>query len=213
MDEQNCAESACPCGVQPIKAAVHIGRRPCILADLPFNLQLDRRIASDNFGHFHERNMMKPKALLFILFILLSSIANAGYKEGKAAYLKEDFVTAVRELKQAADKGDPDAQSLLGFMYERGMGIKQSDSEALSLYRKAAAQGNAGAQYHLGVLYEEGRGVQKNETQALTWFKKSAEAGEQTAMHRIAEVYLNGELGEKRNPQLAKYWFERCQCR
>ena len=46
----------------------------------------------------------------------------------------------------AADYGDAEAQAKLGWHYESGRGVGQSEAIAVSWYRKAAQQNNAYAQ-------------------------------------------------------------------
>ena len=48
--------------------------------------------------------------------------------------------------RKAAEQGDADAQSSLGYMYRKGQGVTQDDAEAVNWTRKAADQGNAEAQ-------------------------------------------------------------------
>jgi hypothetical protein len=62
----------------------------------------------------------------------------------------------------------------LGFCYERGDGVPQSDELAAQWITKAAEAGSANAQQHLGVLYEEGRGVAQSDSEAVKWYRKAA---------------------------------------
>ena len=57
------------------------------------------------------------------------------------------------KYEKAAEQGNADAQFNLGFMYQDGRGLKQSDEKAVEWYEKAAKQGDADAQYYLGLLY------------------------------------------------------------
>ena len=43
--------------------------------------------------------------------------------------------------KVLAEQGDPQAQNLLGTLYDYGLGIPEDDDEALKWYRMSAAQG------------------------------------------------------------------------
>src|SRR5262249_39738338 len=60
-------------------------------------------------------------------------------------------------LKIKADKGDPEAQFLLGTAWAKGQGLTNNYEEAAKWYRRAADQGHAGAQAGLGELYEAGQ--------------------------------------------------------
>jgi len=70
---------------------------------------------------------------------------------------------------EAAEQGDADAQSMLGYLYENGRGVPQDYAQAAAWYRKAAEQGNVKAQYGLGGLYRYGLGVPQDYAEACFW--------------------------------------------
>ena len=57
--------------------------------------------------------------------------------------------------------GSPAAQFNLGVMYERGLGVGQNLTQAVTWYRRAVEQNYPPAQYNLGLLYSDGRGVSR----------------------------------------------------
>ena len=61
------------------------------------------------------------------------------------------------------------AQSVLGLMYDKGLGVPQDDAETVRWYRKAAEQGDATAQNNLGHMYSKGQGVPQNFVEAEKW--------------------------------------------
>ena len=69
-------------------------------------------------------------------------------------------------IREAAQKGDPDAQFHLGVMFENGRGMPRNIKKAVKWYRKAAKQGHVDAQYTLSVLHRSGYGVQRDNRQA-----------------------------------------------
>ncbi len=85
----------------------------------------------------------------------------------------------------AANQGHAIAQEALGLLYERGLGVPQSYSQAAKLYKRyfqletdlyrfyklAADQGLAAAQTSLGILYEKGRGVTLDLSQAAKYVR------------------------------------------
>ena len=125
-----------------------------------------------------------------------STKAKELYKQGVKYYIgdgvKQDYSKAAALYRQAADLGDPMAQSDLGVMYENGRGVAQDDTQAVSWYRKAAEQGYAGGQYNLGVMYKNGRGVAQDYTQAVSWYRKAAEQGYTNAQSNLGIMYENG---------------------
>jgi uncharacterized protein len=54
----------------------------------------------------------------------------------------QDFVEARKWLRKAADRGNDDAQSMLGLVYEIGQGVPQDYVRAYMWYNLAAARGN-----------------------------------------------------------------------
>ena len=63
-----------------------------------------------------------------------------------------DDQDAFKLLQYLADAGNPGAQNNLGIMYEAGVGVERSDSQAEFWYRKASEEGSCEAQYQLGTI-------------------------------------------------------------
>jgi serine/threonine-protein kinase len=94
----------------------------------------------------------------------------------------------VRDLRNAAESGDPVAMDKLGQLYERGAGVPPDPAEAFRWYSKAAAIGQAAAQYHLGTLYEAGMGTARNLDQAVRLYRQAAAGGNPDAQARLLEL-------------------------
>ena len=75
-----------------------------------------------------------------------------------------------------AQRGDPHAQALLGFMYQYGKGIPQSYDMAVRWYIQAAEGGDANGQYLLGLMYDKGLGVGQDIVLAYKWLNLCAAA-------------------------------------
>ena len=78
------------------------------------------------------------------------------YAYGKG--VEQDYTTAVKWWKRAAQQGDVYAQYNLGQMYEEGKGVAQNYSEATKWYQHSAEQGYVDAQVMLGMMYYQGKG-------------------------------------------------------
>ena len=130
---------------------------------------------------------------LILATVLAVPVAWAGYVEGKNAYKKGDYTTALREWRPLADQGDAFAQFGLGEMYSRGHGVAQDYVQALKWYRKAADQGNASAQSNLGFMYGEGQGVAQDYAEALKWYRKAADQGDAVGQFILGGMYYNGQ--------------------
>ena len=95
----------------------------------------------------------------FTLVVLLSACED---RRADKAYLRGDYGKTVKELEGLANLGDPRAQYDLAVLYDKGLGVPQSDADALRWYTRAAEQGDARAEYNLGLMYMNGQVVQPN---------------------------------------------------
>ena len=90
------------------------------------------------------------------------------------AYDRANYATALKIWLPPAKKGDPAAQTYVGEIYEKGLGVMADYALAATWYRKAAEQGYARAMINLGYLYESGLGVQQDLVQAMNWYRKAS---------------------------------------
>ena len=81
-----------------------------------------------------------------------------------------DDVPNLKQIVQKAEAGEEDAQVALGSMYFKGVGVRQSDQEAVRWYRKAAEQGQAEAQYNLCMMYYVGQDVNQDHEKAMEMY-------------------------------------------
>ena len=103
---------------------------------------------------------------------------------------------------------DQKAQTNLGRMYLKGLGVNQNFAEALNCYRKAADQENPLAQNQLGWMYHNGLGVEQDLAVAMYWYQKSAEQGKAIAQNNLGSMYKNG-VGVKCDYAVALSWFHK----
>jgi TPR repeat protein len=129
----------------------------------------------------HERKRAYRYLAFGLLTLLVStSLAVTAYsgewEDAVAAYSRGDYTTAYRLFKPMAQQGMPEAQFILGLMYDNGRGVPQDYAMAVKWYRKAAEQGIAKAQFNLGVSYEDGQGVPQNYILAYMLFDLASSA-------------------------------------
>ncbi|MGA9442588.1 MAG: tetratricopeptide repeat protein, partial [Methyloceanibacter sp.] len=67
-----------------------------------------------------------------------------------------------KQTRPYAEQGDPEAQFMLGRMYQEGRGVIQDHAEAVKWYRLSADKGQPFAQNNLGVMYKNGWGVKQD---------------------------------------------------
>ncbi len=128
------------------------------------------------------------------LGVLLWMLAWQGCEDYRAdrSYRHGDYPAAITRLRYLAEEGEPRAQFDLGYLYDKGQGVPQSDREALRWYRQAAEQGEPRAQYNLGLMYANGQGVTKDLVEAYVWVTLAAERGDKRAVD--AREWLAGQM-------------------
>ncbi|WP_051919153.1 lipoprotein [Basilea psittacipulmonis] len=94
----------------------------------------------------------------------------------------------IEELQRKADNGDVDAQVHLGYLYVKGLGVKQDYQQAAKYFRLGAIQGDTTAQFNLGLMYKRGLGVKQNYQQAFKYFKLAADQGHERAQATLREL-------------------------
>lgn len=129
------------------------------------------------------------------------------FEKAKAAYDAKDYATASVMLRSLAEKGDDEAQWLLGHLYRDGDGVPQDYSEAAKWYGKAAEQGDAEKQNALGAFYNLGTDFIRDPTAAAKWYRKAAEQGDRFAQTDLGELYFYGR-GVTQSDEEALKWYE-----
>ena len=144
---------------------------------------------------------------LIFLFLFSGSVYGDDFQDGLDAYKKKDYKTAHRLWLPLAEQGNALAQSNLGVMYDKGLGVPQDYKEAFKWYRLSAEQGHAKAQYNLGLMYREGTGVIQDYALAHMWFNLSGSNGNKDAVHNrdIIEKRMTPQQIEKAQ-EMARNW-------
>ena len=166
-------------------------------------------------GHMFPRKVRFAFAAALVAILtgaVCPALAGAAASKGSPtdhawkAIQKGDYRTALAELDPLAAKGDPNAQFLLGMLYDAGHGVPQDQARAASLYRKAAEQKHLPAQLFLGILYYSGQGVTKDPAEAARWFRGAAEGGNAEAQFYLGSLYATGS-GVTQDDSAAILWF------
>jgi hypothetical protein len=90
------------------------------------------------------------------------------------AYDRANYATALKVWLPQAEQGDPNAQTYVGEIFEKGLGVAPDYAAAATWYERAAKQNFPRAAINLGNLYEQGLGVPKDPAQALNWYRRAA---------------------------------------
>ena len=87
----------------------------------------------------------------------------------------------LQTAREAAQRGDPQAQNDLGEQYEYGRGVSKDMVQALAWYQQSTSQGLASGQNNLARAYEAGRGIEKDLVKAVDLYRLAAAQGHAAA--------------------------------
>ncbi len=110
------------------------------------------------------------------------------------------------ETRQAAERGDGQAQFYLGYMYLQGVGVAANAQEGIEWYHRAAEQGILGAIENLGLMYKYGIDTSENHAEAIKWLRIGAKRGLANIQANLAQMYEEGK-GVKEDLIQAYVWF------
>lgn len=118
----------------------------------------------------------------------------------------QDLKLSAYWYEKAAEAGDPEAQTQIGYFYESGIGVQKDPVRAAHWYQLAAADGLPTAKVNLGTAYMLGIGVPKNEQTASELFHEAARKGSGLAACYIGYMHYFGE-GVPQDHAVAEEWF------
>jgi hypothetical protein len=99
-----------------------------------------------------------------------------------------DLGEALGWYRRAVAGGDLYAEKYLGDLYRLGLGVPQSDAEAIRLYELSAKQGYRHGETAFALMLLEGRSVPKDVERATTLLKQAAVQDDQEAIEKLAEL-------------------------
>ena len=133
------------------------------------------------------------KGFVAAMALAVPVAALADVKAGVDAWSAGDFERAVKEWRDPAAKGDPDAQFNLAQAYRLGRGVEQNAKQAEVFYAKAAAKGHLKAADNLGLLmFQDGR-----REEAMPYVRAAADRGDPRAQYLLGIAHFNGDLVDK----------------
>jgi TPR repeat protein len=138
-----------------------------------------------------------PGITLFLMLMLLPLPVSAGGLEGRLAYRKGDYATALREFGSGV-QGGPVGTFFLALMCLRGEGVARDEARGLKLLRSSADEGYSAAQYLLGQRYFYGIGLPRDKGQAMSYLL-AASADDDYRAFVLLKIISKGSRGEKRD--------------
>lgn len=112
----------------------------------------------------------------------------------------ERYALAAQSCSIAARAGDASAQTMLGEMYDEGLGVEVSPLQAKTWWQAASAQSYLPAQNLLALKYYYGGDVfgpqpgwTQDYQQAYQLWSSSATKGAETSQFMLGEMYMRGQ--------------------
>ena len=112
---------------------------------------------------------------------------------------------AAAQLIDKAEGGDPDAQYLVGKLYQDGPVLIPDSVEARYWFGLSAQQGRAAAQYELGKLLLSDDPEVHDPALGIEWLKYATNNGSDHAAYRLGKEYLKGEIVAKDTAKALDY--------
>ena len=143
--------------------------------------------------------------------IARSGDTRASFAAGQSAFESGEYDAAMDTWRQAAEDGSANAQYGMGYLYQKGLGLKQPRPDlALKWYEKAARQSHTDAMVALARLYQNAPpGVPKNLPAAREWYRQAAQiADNREAEYALGMMHFRGE-GTPLDYGRAVGWFRR----
>jgi len=106
------------------------------------------------------------------------------------AYQRGFYLTALKLAEPIANLGDPAAQTLLGEIYSRALGVPQDLEKAAHWYEAAAKAGSAEGQFRFALMLLDGTVVASDIAKARDLMAAAAEQGLPMAQYNYAQMIV-----------------------
>ena len=139
------------------------------------------------------KSHLTKTGLAVLALVLGAQAVVADVKTGVDAWTRGEYEAAVKQWREPALKGDPDAQFNMGQAYKMGRGVKTDLVVALDWYKKAAARGHLQAADSYGHLLHYMGKV----PESLPYLQASADRGDPRGQYLLGTELFNGVHIEK----------------
>lgn len=112
------------------------------------------------------------------------------------------YLTALELAVKAAERGEPQAHTLVGRIYSEGLGAAPNAPLAAKWFARGAELGDPESMFALGLMLAQGRGVDKNRAEAAHYLEAAAARKHPLANYNLALLFMRGD-GKPENPYRA----------
>ncbi len=118
----------------------------------------------------------------------LASPGNGPTDLAFGAYQRGYYLTALELALPRAETGDPAAQTLIGELYWKGLGVGRDPKRAVKWYQFAANGGSREAQFAYANILLRGKIVKEDKNLGEEFMRKAAKAGHRLAQFNVAQI-------------------------
>lgn len=144
-------------------------------------------------------------------FLQMAAMKDNTEAQGYLSFLyvnMEDYEKALLWGRKAAQMGDPTACTVLGRIFNEGLGVEIDHIQALKWYEGAADKGDADAQNIVGNMYSDKDLGVLDLKKAFKYYKKAAEQDHIYGMFNLGLCYAEGD-GCPKDMRKALNWIEK----
>ena len=156
-------------------------------------------------------NFSYSDTLVNIQELSIKEDAKSQYELGKIYRKNGEYKKAFEYFKKVANENFPEAQNIMGVIYENGFGIEKDFKKSFEWTLKSANQGYPIAQNNIGLKYEKGEGVKQDYKKAFEWYEKSANQGYPNAQNNLAVYYSEGRVVNKDELKAEELFKKACE--
>jgi len=113
------------------------------------------------------------------------------YSSGEQG-IEKDSVLALNYLQKAVDRGDLNAEYLMGIWNKEGINLDKDNKEALRWFQRAAKKGHGPSLYMVGVFLDGGLAEVENKIEAVKYYHLASDKGVAEAQYALGECYDEG---------------------
>ena len=169
------------------------------------------RLALELLRFVEGRKLKNGTACIAVVLGVSCGVIPNATAAGRALDYASVHRQSITVILARARRGDPAAETRLGWLYSTGRGVPQDYAEAAKWFYRAATHGNADAQFALGMAYNKGQGVSRDYVLSYLWLNLSA--AQAVGADRDFKTTLRDAIASKMTPrqlltaqQLALKW-------
>lgn len=136
---------------------------------------------------------MRVLSFLLILLFPLLSLAQTAITEPELPRVFPFTVDTLEAGRDRANKGDVEAQYIMGYMYHYSINVERDDKKAFSWMLRAANAGDGRAMAALGRFYKQGIGGRSDFPRAVDLLNRSAKKNTPLAFYELGLLFEEGQ--------------------